>query len=415
MTNKGITIIGIFLVAIFLIFVFSKTPTTKPKGEANATANISSVAKDLYLESLVANKGLDTYTYSYYEDLNGYLTKITLLKGKAKSKVSWEIPLSKRSVYFLENSTILCIAIKNQSEKCAYAENTTNVNDFVGKMNGFFFDDLKMLDEVENMAFLIENGFLTFEGIDEKNHTLGVCKNIKFKINYDLTKLTVDEAARLGLGAGSPTSFDSSFCVDGKNKQIYEKHFEYIYGGRPVYTDFNLLSYSLEKEPEIELPLNVSNKLASTIIVEEEEAVSEFLRCYKKIDEKERETCIYSYAIYNMGVDACIYAGSKKDLCFLNVAVVKKDANVCPSIASADYKDDCYIEVAGLMKDQSLCSLVADQTKAAKCNEVATSEKEVTMPSTRYVDSNTIEIANYNETKEREETEKLVEKLISED
>lgn len=413
MTNKGITIIGIFLVAIFLIFVFSKTPTTKLKGEANVTVNISLEAKDLYLSALLTGKGKESYGYVYEEDRNGYILKVTLLKNKENAKVVEEIPLSKRTVYFTNNATILCAKIRESNEVCAYAENSTNVNDYTKRLKDLLFDEEKMLRNVEDSSFLIERGFLTFSSIEEKDNPIGKCSKVNFNIDY--SKLTIGEASRFGIGTGSPIFFSGYYCVDKNKKEPYEKYFNYTFRGLSVYTHFKLISSNFDDVPEINLPLNVSNRLSSTIIAEEEEAVSEFLRCYKKIDAKERESCIYTHAIYNKEVDACMYSGSKKDLCFLNVAVVKKDANVCPSIASAEYKDDCYIEVAGLMKDQSLCSLVADQTKAAKCNEVATSEKEVTTPSTRYVDSDTIEIANYNETKEREETERLVEGLISED
>src|SRR3989338_3102590 len=285
MTNKGITIIGIFLVAIFLIFVFSKTSTTKPVVEANATANVNTEAKDLYLSALLTGKGKDSYSYSYKEDRNGYTVKVTLLKNKENSKIVEEIPLSRRTAYFTNNATVLCIKIRESDDVCAYAENDTYVQNYANRLKDLLFDDKKMLKSVEDSSFLAERGFLAFKGIEEADNPLGKCTKINFNIDY--SKLTIEEANKFGIGAGSPIFFSGYYCVDKNKKEPYEKYFNYTFRGLPVYTHFKLISSDFETEPEINLPSNISTRLASTLIVEEEEQVSEFLRCYKKIDVKE--------------------------------------------------------------------------------------------------------------------------------
>ncbi len=411
MKKKFISLLSV----LFFLFLFAYGCSGQKKQTDNSKTNITNAtdinqeAKDLYLSSLLVGKGLDKYSYSYEEDRNGYIVKTTLIKNKNESKITVQIPLSKRTVYFMENSIVLCLSIKESDEVCAYAENSTYVNDYIRTFQDSLLDDKKMLKTVEDSSLLAERGLLTFNSVEDKELELGKCAKINFNIDY--SKLTIQEASRFGLGSGSPLFFSGYFCVDRNSKQAYEKYFNYTFRGQQVYTHFKLISYDFNTEPEIQIPKNISNRLATTLIEEEKEKLSDFLSCYKKVDAGERESCIYSYSIYNKEFLSCKYADSKSDRCFLNVAVARKDANICQQVPSLDYEEDCYIEIAGLNKDNSLCSSIKNETKMARCNQVSNSTGQVIVPTTSHVDRDAIEIANYNETKESERRDKVANEI----
>lgn len=367
MTSKHLLVtICVFL---FAFFVFGCTQKPAQPSAANLTS-AGDEAENLYLSSLLVGKGREWYTYSYEENRTGYTIRVTVEKGRTRARITEYVPLSKRTVYLLENSTVLCIKLKSEDEVCANAEGSADVVEYVGQLRGFMFNDTMMLEGFNESKFLADNGFLTFENATrEKTLPLGNCTGFNFAIDY--SRLTIEEMSGFGRSLSSPMFFSGYFCVDSSSGHAYEKYFNYTFRNVPMYTHFRLLSYDFDTEPVIQQPSNVSSRLASTIIEEEKEKTSEISNCFRKINSEEREMCIYSYAIYNTELTACSHAGSRADRCLLNLAVAKKDALLCQQISAGGYRDDCYIEIAGIHKNSSLCSSITNQTKLQACTDIA--------------------------------------------
>lgn len=361
-----IVIAIVVILAIASVFVFLSRPTDNAPDSINDT--FSQKAKQLYLDSLLVGNGSSHYVYSYEEDRNGYIVKTTIMRNGNRSKVVFAVPLSKRTAYFLENSTIGCIQLKNEEEVCAFAEGPLDVSEYMNELRSLFFNDSEINKTVLDVAYLADKKLLTFKNtLSSKSHELGTCSIANFTFNY--TNLPILDAARFNLGPGSPLLFNGYFCINPQTKNAQEKYFSYMFRGNPVYTYVNLLSADFTTAPEIAPPVNLSNRLFATLIEEEKIAGSDFLKCYQQSSE-ERDRCIYSYSLYNKEPLSCRFAGTKSDQCFLNVAVLKNDSSICALNSLEVYKDDCYVEIVRIQKNVTLCTLIQNQTKGMLCNQI---------------------------------------------
>ncbi len=406
MNAKTVAIIIVVFLAAVIIFIAGGKPAEK--GSAGNETNTTNVSKQLYFDSLAAGKGVQSYYYAYREDRNGYLVKVTLEKNLNSTKITEQIPLSTRTLYTVDNKSVLCLKISQKDESCTYAENTTYVNNYIGRLQSLLFNDEGIAKAGEDYRLLAEKGLLTFENTEDSGTKLGKCTRFGFKIDY--SELGIQDAARFGLGANSPLAYIGYFCVNSVDKNSYEKYFKYDFKGKSVYTNFTLLGYDFGKAPEISLPENVTNRLASTLIEEEKSDLAEFLSCYKKVEKKDVESCVYTYAVIKKNELACPYLSdrNKSQICLLNVAVENKDDALCSRIDVQDYKDDCYVEIAGLTKNSGLCGRISNDDKTQLCKQAAASNSTTVKPYTKTVDYDSIEIATYNETAEQQKRDAIV-------
>ena len=405
------------LVVILLLFAGCTMPGTPPKkNETISNHTLSTQAKDLYINSLNKGMGEHTYTYAYEEDRNGYLVKTTLYYTSTTRAVIVEEPLVKKSAYFLPHKTIVCLAIENDTETCAVAENATSVTTYINNLDILFLNDNRLSNATQDARYLADHDYMTFEDrIDTKMHGTNICSVIYFKIDY--TNLPIIDSARFKLGPGSPLVFNGSFCVDPKSGVAQEKYFRYVFRGNEVYTSFNLTMIDFTSAPKIDIPSNVSNRLVSTLIEEEKVRLKDFLSCYKKIGDL-RDRCIYSYAISHGLTLACEYTGSKEDQCYLNLAVLHKDSSECSFVPDTEYRKDCYIEIGGLVKNQSICNAIKDDRKRERCVEVASSNQTSIVPLSWRVDNRIYHEAtstDQDENVSQEERDAHIDQIITND
>ena len=372
--RKFIIASGIIVVLIIAIGLILMSQQTK---ENDTEKTPSEQAKELYLKAIQIGAGVKDYSYSYEEDRAGYRVKTIIISSDNDNFVSIEAPLSKKSVYLLKNDSIVCMKIKAENETCAYAENSTQVMDYLTNIRRnylLFFTNESVSRTLESTNLSIEKGFLIFENKTQKRKIGNIeCLQINFIINYSgwETRISLIQANRLGLSLSGPREFLGYFCVDEKTGEPYEKYFNYSFRGKNVYTHFKLIDSQFNKKTRIEKPKNISNQLLSTLIENEKIELQDFIKCYEK-DDNERERCIYGYAIDNKLMEACEYATEKQNTCYINIATIKKNEQICEHINELDSRDDCYIEVGGVKRDSTVCNAIINETKKLRCTNVST-------------------------------------------
>lgn len=375
MIERKYIIIG--SIAIVLVVILALIFMNQPKKENDGEKTPSEQAKELYLKAIQIGAGVKDYSYSYEENRSGYIVKTTIASSNGDNFVGIDAPLSKKSIYLLKNDEIVCMKIKAENETCARAENNTQIMDYLANIRRnylLFFTNESISRTVENANTSIEKGFIIFGNKTQKIKVGNrECLQINFIINYSgwEDKISLIQANRLGLSLSGPREFLGYFCVDEKTGEPYEKYFNYSFRGKNVYTHFKLIDSQFNKKTEIETPKNISNQLLSTFIESERAELRDFIGCYEK-DGSERERCIYGYAIDNKLMEACEYATEKKDICYTNMATIKKNEQVCGYINNLDSRDDCYIEVGGIMKNKAVCNSIINETKKLTCITVST-------------------------------------------
>ncbi|MEW6723062.1 MAG: hypothetical protein AB1324_07400 [Candidatus Micrarchaeota archaeon] len=371
--QKLLIIIAVLMVAV-IYFAF-----TSPSPAPQVPANESNGTELLLLKGANFGKGLTDYVYSYYEVSDGYKTTYTMAVNGERRMIEILNPLSTKKVYLLPNETVLCIRYP-VNETCSSIHNDSELANYVSFVQTKFFNDTLIDRSVSNLKFLMERDYLRVEPEAGQKTVAGkACSNVSYVIDY--TTITLDEAARFGIGSDSPRLFRLSACIDNETGQQYESTL--AYADNKGMNHSRVISYAGFREGSnpIELPANITPGTAVQALRKEREQQVNLVACFTDKRDAEREGCVSDLALVLKRKDLCELAGSLRNRCLVRLVPLLKDQTICGSITDAGFKDDCYIELAGAYKDASYCANVKDEAKAGMCEEVAVPD---TKPDTNY-------------------------------
>lgn len=365
--HQKLLLVTAVLVATALFILFSASPPPSPQSSEEAEA--------LLLKSAGFGKGLETYTYSYSDVSDGYKTTYTLMKSGGAGFIEIRNPLSTKRVYLLQNDTIFCIQYPS-NETCSSVANNTEMGNYVSFVQSKFFNDTNILKAESAMKELIDRGYLIAEP-QITNKTVGTvsCSQVVYVIDY--SNVTVDEAARYGIGTQSPKRYSLYRCMDAESGLAYETGLSYTDKGIE-HVKVTAVSAFRKDASAITPPSDLTGDAVGTFRKEREQQVK-LATCHTDKQGEERDKCISDIAFGLKRKDICELAGSKRDTCLLSVVSLTKDSTICQAISDSATRDSCYIELAGAYKDASYCAKVMDATKAQACQDAA---KETAKPTT---------------------------------
>jgi hypothetical protein len=317
---------------------------------------------------MLFGKGETRYTYSFSESSNGYLTTYLLSDSGKERSLSLENPLSSKRAYFLENDTILCVAYSG-TEACSSVAGNAEVANYLNSLRAKFLNDTVISRNEMDARYLISKRYIRMDPNITKTTVAGHgCDEIRYRL--DMTNVSVDEAARFGVGTTTPRVFDWRICVDNKTGYVYERTFNYTYKGIAYASRFQLLSFSRSPQ-QIIPPQNMSGDPVALLFKEREQTVK-LAVCFTDKSGDERDKCIAGSALELRRKDLCELAGGRRDRCLVSIVPLTKDKDICNAVKDASFKDDCFIELAGAYKDKSYCVDVKDPSKAPLCEQAAT-------------------------------------------
>ncbi len=356
--------IAIVLVAVYITFV---QPQPAP---ADTT-----YAEELLRKSVEVGKGQDEYLYYYRETSDGYIKDYKLLLKGGEKMIEIESPISVRTVYFLENDTILCVKFMN-ADVCSSVKdkNESMLVNYLSSLEGKFFNDIIIESESRKITAFLEKGYLTLSPeTPEKTVSGKTCNEVNYAIDY--TNMTVSEASNYGVSPYGPRRFEFAICVNNKTGLAHSKYFNYTYQGIFHEWEFQLLDADWSPSEEIAPPENLTEG-AYDIILEEAGWQNELRSCFDRTEES-RDKCVHDLAITLKMKGVCELAGERRDWCLVSVVALSPDETICPEITNAAYRDDCYVEIAVATKNQDYCSMVADAAKKEDCINASTVVEEV--------------------------------------
>ncbi len=171
-------VLGLVILVAAAYVVWQYVLPALAAGQLDAKKN---EAKALYLKSLTVGKDADSYSYSYIENMGGYVVKTTLLKNGQRYEAILESPLAKREIFYLENTTILCVTFDGY-ESCSPVENNTKLRNYLKGMKGYFFSNEQFQANNDTVGLLISNGALTFDSAEKSSVDGKECNFIKYLI-----------------------------------------------------------------------------------------------------------------------------------------------------------------------------------------------------------------------------------------
>lgn len=352
------------LVAVAIYLALSAAPAAPAGGDTKA-------AEALLMRALAFGKGVANYTYSYHEISDDYRNTYTLIKSGDSSYVELQNPLSLKKIYLLQNDTILCLNYSGE-DTCGSVARLSDLDNYIAFFRSRFFRD-DLIDKNKNdFQYLIANKLVRLEPDLVPSSSMGRdCEVVRYTLNF--TNLSLDEAARFGIGSNSPRLFSWSMCIDNQTGVPYEKAFNYTFNGTLHAYVYRLVSFR-ESAPEIVPPPNISlgqtNGILGKLYKEREQQIK-LASCHTDLQGEDRERCIANIALSLGRKDLCELAGSRRDRCLVSLIPDTKDATICPAIKDSGFKDDCYIELAGAYKDGSYCGSVVDAAKKQACLDAA--------------------------------------------
>lgn len=359
--EKILLLVAVLLVAL-AIYLIGIAPVAAPAANAS-TAD----AEALLLKGLSFGTGQADYVYAYREVSDGYRTNYVLTKNGNDSLVMVQNPLSTKEIYFLSNDTILCTNYGG-NESCASVQNEKGLANYLESLRVKFFDDAIIQNNKDDLSYLIYHGYAllnpTLAGGSVNDHP---CTEIAYVLDFG--NMSVTEAARFGVSAMTPTVFNWSMCVDNSTGYIWEKSFNYTYGGMLHTFIVDMVSYN-SVPPAITAPENLSGD-AITPLLNEKDQQLKMANCYTTKQGDALDECLATFALSNKRKDLCEFAGGRRDRCLVSIVPVTKDVSICPNIVSQSYKDDCYIELAGAYKNSSWCGYVQNASKTEFCMNVS--------------------------------------------
>lgn len=345
------------VVAFYIVFT---TETAQPSAD-------SSAANALLIKSAGFGRGLKDYVFSYTELADGYKTTYVLIRSGNSSLVEIQNPLSMKRVYLLPNDTILCIKYPI-NETCSRITNNPELQNYINFVKSKFFNDTLIDRAVDNMEELIRKGYLiTKPQIENVTSGLNPCSRVNYIIDY--SNITVEEAARYGIGPQSPKLYRLSRCIEPQSGLPYETTLDYNDKGLNHTKVTRVILFRNVTAP-IEAP-TTSNGNAVEIFEKEREQQVKLATCHTDKSGEEREKCVADIALNLRRKDICELAGARRDRCLVAIVPLTKDQTICMAVANASFRDDCYIELAGAYKDIVYCNKVVNTSKLEFCERIA--------------------------------------------
>jgi len=330
----------------------------------------SEEAKALMMKGLEFGAQQTNYIYSFMDVSDGYKTTYTLTKNANERRVDLQNPLSSKSAYFLANDTVLCIRYPpTENEVCSSVQNDSDLTNYMNSLQSNFFNDSVIQRSKQDMAGLLEGGYLKIEpGINSKTVQGKDCKEVSYTIDY--SNISVTEAARLGIGPDSPKIFHLTMCIGNDTGYRYERTLQYEYNGITHTASTTLLSFRPGVAGALTPPANLTPDVKSVLLREKEQQIKLAL-CHTEKQGVERDSCVSNIALNLHRKDICEIAGSWRDRCLVAIVPLTKDTTICLAVSSQNYKDDCYTELAGAYKNSTYCSMIQNTSKIDYCREVA--------------------------------------------
>lgn len=360
--KKMLLVCGL-LIALALYFALTNARETVPPKDTNGT-------EALLLRALAFGKGAGDYTYSYTEVSDGYRNTYTLTKAGNGSLAELQNPLSYKKVYFTPDNIILCLRYP-VNETCGSVSRLSELDNYLNFFRSRFFNDNVIDRDKNNMAYMLEKGFVDLDpGMVPSSSGGRPCMRISYSLN--LTNITLDEAARFGIGTGSPRVFDWTMCVDNATGIPYEKEFSYTFNGTLHTYQYRIAGYKDSATP-LDVPnitLGETNGILGKLYKEREQQIK-LASCYTDLQGEDRERCIAVIALDLERKDLCELSGARKDRCLVSIVPLTMDASICPSVGDLSFRDDCYLELGGALKDPSYCGYISDASKKETCMGVS--------------------------------------------
>jgi hypothetical protein len=355
--------IALVVFAIYLVFTTIPAPAAKPPD--------TTAAESILQKAVLFGKGLETYSYSFSETSNGYTTTYTLLKNGDEKEATIKNPLSTKNIYYLKNDTILCISYAGQ-DACSSVAGNAQMANYLSSISFKYFNDTIISRNEMDTGYLLKKGYIMLDpAVTKKTFGIHGCDAIGYVL--DMTNISVDDAARFGVGSTTPRIFDWRMCVDNQTGYLYDRSFNYTYNGISYLSEFRLLSFNPGASAVISPPENLTGDAVALLFTEREQQVK-LASCVTDKKGDERDKCVAAVALDLRRTDICSMAGGRKDRCLVSLVPLTKDKAICDMVTDPSFKDDCIIELAGAYKDKTYCINVKDPGKTPLCEQAATPE-----------------------------------------
>jgi hypothetical protein len=362
--QKMLLVCGL-LVAVALYFAFTSAQPAVPG---------SKEGEDLLMRAIAFGKGVPEYAYSYSEISDGYKNTYTLIKYGNDSFVELQNPLSNKKVYFAPENIILCLRYP-VNETCGSVSRLSELDNYMSFFRSRFFNDNIIDRDKNNMRYMLDHNFVRLDPQVVPSSSNGrPCSKISYSLN--LTNLSLDEAARFGIGSSSPREFDWTMCIDNETGIPYEKEFNYTYNGTLHTYQYKLVSYKGSASPLLapNITLGETNGILGKLYKEREQQIK-LASCYTDLQGEDRERCIAVIALDIERKDLCELSGARRDRCLVSLVPLLKDASICPGITNQSFKDDCYLELGGALKDNTYCGYISEAAKKETCMGISEPSK----------------------------------------
>jgi len=350
------------LLVVFAIYIAFTTVPVKPPDTTGA--------RNLLAKAVVFGMGEKEYAYTFSEDSNGYRTTYSLVKGPDDMMMTVQNPLSVKRAFFLRNDTILCVRYPaSANETCGSVQGSDTVANYMSSLKYKFLNDTITQRNEMDMNYLLKKGYIQLDTAVTKTAVNGKgCSEITYSL--DMSNVSVDEAARFGVGPTTPRSFSWMMCIDNGTGILYAKEFNYTYKGMDYRTTIQTISFKAGSAPAIVPPAAIDGDPVTKLFQEREQQVK-LASCFTDHSGDDRDKCAADIALTLRRSDICSLAGVRKDRCLVSLVPSTKDQGTCTVISDPSYKDDCYIELAGAYKDKAYCANVKNQSKIASCEAAA--------------------------------------------
>jgi hypothetical protein len=356
------------VVLLILMAIYFVATAEQPETGIEQPAN-DSQAKELLMKGLMFGKGITDYTYAYTENADGFITSFSLSRSGGRHLVQVSSPLSSKRIFFLENSTILCVAYPPGSEECSVVTNNDQLDNYLESLRVKFFNDTRMEKATRDMNYLLLTGFAKLDpGVEDMEG----CGQVGYRLDYSTA--TVADAARFGISTTSPKVFDMTMCIDNETGHVHRSTFNYTHNGRGHEKVTELVSFSTSPA-QITEPENLTSNVFSRFEREREQQVK-LVRCFTDMDGQEQERCIATIALNLKRKDLCELAGARRDRCLVSIVPSTRDTSICPMVDDLSFRDDCYIELAGGLENSTYCDSLQNASKMDFCLKVAEPEED---------------------------------------
>jgi len=357
--------LGVLFIALLVIY---PVPGPAP-GEPQPTQDTTKAAEGLYMKALSFGERAGGYVYSYTEYSDGFPENYTITYDGQNASVEIVSALSDKLAYFLENDTILCVAMAG-NETCASVKGENTTAGYLASLRSRLFSDGAISAARLDAEYRINRSLQVFSPAIAANALPGgkECSGINYTIDY--SGATLAELNRFGIGTGSPSLFHVSECIDNQTGQIYEYDYDYMFQGRRHTYGFSLIKSDFKSLPEISAPADISGDVLDPAY-QESAYRSGLAKCYQNQDGDDKDKCVAALALQLRSTELCSLAGARQDRCLVSLMPYLKDPAICLAVVSAEFRDDCYIELGGAFKNATWCDNVTDGTKRSYCAQVS--------------------------------------------